>query len=156
MWFWVRHFLSYLHVNNAEKRRQKRHCPVCNKMVFNVPRHLQDQHTYTQQAARMYRIDFGLAKSTAAVLSCPVSQCSFRTPRLDKHLRRQHKLPTDQCRMYRKLAVMLAQVCSLTYDCPKGTLFVGSGSFYALRQCPCRCLFSMPCSIAVYKGIPAH
>ena len=84
--------------------RKKLVCPICGKTLFNMPRHLVGIHGYSETASKIYRRTFSLSKSTCALLACPVPRCFFKTPRLDKHLSRRHKMSKDECKIYARIA----------------------------------------------------
>ena len=63
-----------------------------------------DRNTFSELSSRMYRGEFKIAKSFRDNNSCPVPQCAFRMARIDKNLKRGHRLSVDEGRVYCKIA----------------------------------------------------
>ena len=85
---------------NKKKPQGKLICPVCESTVVHMPRHLRQKHLYSESSSRMYREDFKIANSFRHINTCLVPQCGFRTARIDKHLKKGHKLSIEEMQVY--------------------------------------------------------
>jgi len=79
---------------------------VCGAEVVHLPRHLRDIHKWEEKKARQHR-ELNVPSYSGRKLpfkDCPIPGCSFRTDRIDKHLRRKHKVTSDLVREQSLLA----------------------------------------------------
>ena len=75
--------------------RSTRDCPICNKDVLNVPRHLRESHKKSSRTAKkLSKVvkKMSLSRRPKTLSACTVDGCPAVVQRLDNHLQQVHKI----------------------------------------------------------------
>ena len=82
-------------INKQKYQRRKHKCPVCNKTIVHLPRHLQTKHDWSHSKALNALNLFDL-RARPEKISCPVQGCTKSLVNIREHLQTAHEINKEE------------------------------------------------------------